>query len=120
MYEPIAGVTRKGQERAFEPRAQPCGDRRASILPECRKPRLGIRDAGDQCKMRVERAQWQEGGASRPRLGERREFLSPTGDRDDGQVDREALGVRVKKKSCPHGKPVAAVARHDGCDEESG
>jgi hypothetical protein len=46
--------------------------------------------------------------------------LNPAGDRDNRQVDREARGVRVEKKSRPHGKPVAAIVWHDRGDEESG
>ena len=120
MHELVGGVIRKGQQRMFQLGTQPCGDRGAPILPERREPRLRVGHAADQRKMRIGRGRWQDRGAPDARRDEGRELLGTARDRDNGQVDLEALGVGVQKKPRPHREPIAAVARHDGRDEQSG
>ena len=47
-------------------------------------------------------------------------FVGSARDRNNRQIDGEALGIGVEQKPRAHGEPVAAVARHDGGDEQSG
>ena len=96
MHEPIASLAGKSEQRAFKLGAQPRGDRGAAILTKRREPSLGVGDAADQREMRVGRRGRQHDGAPDARLDKRRELRGSARDRNNRQIDGEALGIAVE------------------------
>ena len=70
--------------------------------------------------MRIGRDSRQHDGAPDACLDKRRERRRSARDRNNRQIDGKALGIGVEQKPRAHGQPVAAVARHDRGDEQSG
>ena len=120
MHELIGRLAGKAEQCALKLGAQPRGDRGAAILTKGREPRLGVGDAADQGEMRIGRGSGQHDGAPDAGLDKGRERRRSARDRNNREIDGEALGIAVEQKPRAHGQPVAAVARHDRCDEQSG